>query len=289
MTTLSQATKIEYRLSDTDGIHYPTVPVSHRGEEYSEASFPILAEMQQRHFWYQGRHRFLLAAFDRAVGGIKRPLKAIDLGGGVGGWIRFLSDRRKDQLYELAIGDSSPLALRMALDVLPGGVDRYQVDLMALGWRERWDVVFLLDVIEHLPDDTRALAEVAAALKPGGIALITTPALTSFWSYNDDAAGHLRRYSRADFIRLSAEAGLELVDARYFMFLLSPLYWAVRKNPAMKNMSSAQKLAALERAHRIPTAPINAALAAVFCLETPLGQLTRFPWGTSVLGVLRKR
>jgi hypothetical protein len=29
----------------------------------------------------------------------------------------------------------------------------HQIDLMNLGWRERWDVAFLLDVIEHLPDD----------------------------------------------------------------------------------------------------------------------------------------
>ncbi len=29
----------------------------------------------------------------------------------------------------------------------------HQIDLMNLGWRERWDVAFLLDVIEYLPDD----------------------------------------------------------------------------------------------------------------------------------------
>jgi 2-polyprenyl-3-methyl-5-hydroxy-6-metoxy-1,4-benzoquinol methylase len=73
----------------------------------------------------------------------------------------------------------------MAGAVLPAGMERYQIDLMNLGWRERWDVAFLLDIIEHLRDDAGALREAARALKPGGLLFVTTPALARFWSYND--------------------------------------------------------------------------------------------------------
>lgn len=284
----SQCTKIEYLPSKSDGIHYPDKPVWHRDDEYSESSFPLLANMQQRHFWYRGRHRFLLDAFKRAVVGTRRSLAAIDLGGGVGGWISHLGGHCGHRFDELAIGDSSPVALSMAATILPSNVRRYQVDLMRLGWHERWDVVFLLDVLEHLADDAQALRQVATALRPGGIALVTAPALKVFWSYNDDAAGHVRRYSCADLGRLAAESGLELLDARYFMFFLSPIYWVARKNPAMRNLSKDQQRIALERAHRIPIAPVNAALSAIFCAETPLGHVVRFPWGTSALGVFRK-
>jgi hypothetical protein len=40
----------------------PSTAVVHRDEEYEEASFEVLRDMQCRHFWYQGRHRFLLQA-----------------------------------------------------------------------------------------------------------------------------------------------------------------------------------------------------------------------------------
>jgi SAM-dependent methyltransferase len=188
----------------------------------------------------------------------------------------------------LALADSSETALRMAGDVLPEGVERYQIDLMNLGWHDKWDVAFLLDVIEHLPDDLEALRQARAALKPGGLLFVTTPALQQFWSYNDELAHHLRRYTRADFARLAERVGLRLCDARYFMFLLSPLYWLARRGKGIKGMTKEQKLALLHKTHRVPNAVLNLTLTAVFAAETPLGHRARFPWGTSVLGVFQK-
>jgi len=44
----------------------------------------------------------------------------------------------------------------------------------------------------------------------------------------------------------------------------------------------------LDRSDRIPVAPLNLVLAAIFGAETPLGAWCPFPWGTSVLAVLRR-
>lgn len=272
----------------TDGIHRPSTPVQHRDGEYDPAGFATLWAMQARHFWYRGRHRFLLAALDRWLTPDSGPRAAVDLGGGVGGWVRYLAGRRPEGFCPLALADSSEIALQLAGTVLPAGVVRYQVDLMNLGWREQWDVAFLLDVIEHLPDDAGALRQAARALKPGGLLFVTTPAFQQFWSYNDDPAHHLRRYTRRDFAVLAKRTGLELCDARYFMFLLSPLYWLARRRGGIAGMTTAEKQALLARSHRVPTAPFNLALTAVFAAETPLGHWLRFPWGTSLLGVFRR-
>lgn len=270
-----------------DGIHVPVVPTQHRRDEYEEGNFDALLKMQERHFWYRGRHRFLLAALDRyrdAAPGTR----AIDLGGGCGGWVRYLAQHRPDWAPSLALADSSLVALRAAATVLPPQVSRYQIDLMNLQWKAQWDVAFLLDVIEHLPDDAGALRQARDALKPGGLLFVTTPALKSFWSYNDELALHLRRYSTQDYQRLATETGLELLDARYFMFLLSPLYLLARRRPGIATMSAEEKQELFAKSHQVPAAPVNEALAGVFCAETPLGHHVRFPWGTSVLAVLRK-
>jgi SAM-dependent methyltransferase len=281
------AAKLNYEV-DADGIYRPSSPVRHRDEEYDQTAFDTLWAMQEKHFWYRGRHRFLLGALDRYLPSGQSPRSAVDLGGGVGGWVRYLADRRPSQFSPLALADSSETALGMAGDVLSAGVARYQIDLMNLGWESQWDYAFLLDVIEHLPDDVQALHQAAQALKPGGLLFVTTPALKHFWSYNDDLVHHLRRYNRNDFAVLAQAAGLELLDARYFMFLLSPLYWLARQRPGVRDMSVEQQRQLLNDSHKVPSASLNLALTAAFGAETPLGHWLRFPWGTSILGVFRK-
>lgn len=277
---------------DESGIWLPPVPVSHREDEYDPAGFGTLLRMQERHFWYRGRHRFLVRALTdsvrRSLSG-RSDLRAIDLGGGCGGWVRYLNTRAGHLFSELALADSSAAALRLALPVVGSETPRYQIDLLDLGWKDRWDVAFLLDVLEHIPQDLDALRQIRAALRPGGLLFVTCPALQAFWSYNDVLTHHCRRYSRADFCRLAAAAGLDVLRTRYFQFFLSPLYLLSRAfGPSAAALSPEQARKLMEKSHRVPVRPLNAALSAVFGLETPLGWHCPFPWGTSVLGVFRR-
>jgi SAM-dependent methyltransferase len=267
----------------------PPFEVCVREDEYSPEGFKTLLHMQREHFWYIGRHRFLYHALrhtmarhlDHAGG-----LRMVDLGGGCGGWVQYLSERQDARIAELALADASPVALQMAAQVLSSSVKRYQIDLLDLRWKARWDVVFLLDVLEHIPEQVRALQQIREALRPGGILILACPALQFFWSYNDVLCHHCRRYSRGDYAHLAAECGLEFLQARYFMFFLSPLLWLSRLR--VKHLEPEQAKAALMGAHRVPSAPVNGLLSLVFRAETPLGWYAPFPWGTSVLGVFRR-
>ena len=274
-----------------DGVFVPREAVAHRNEEYDEASFEVLLAMQQRHFWYRGRHRFLLHAARSYLRGADSSVQSgIDLGGGCGGWIRYLRDRDPGLIPNLALGDSSRLALDFAEKVIDPDMARYQIDLLRLDWTRRWDAIFLLDVLEHIPRDADALAQIREALTPGGYLFVTTPALRFFWSYNDEIAEHQRRYARADFQRLADRTGLELCYSRYFMFFLSPLLYLSRLNRKnLKNMTPEEVRQVVARTHRVPSGPMNTLLASLFALETPLGHLLPFPWGTSILAVFRKR
>lgn len=274
------------------GVFRPSGGVTHREDEYDSAGFDTLRRMQARHFWYRGRHRFLWAGVQRTIGGGSHCLadrRVIDLGGGCGGWIRYLTDRGIEA-RELALSDSSRRALDYAAEVLPSGVQRFQIDLLNLRWQDRWDVAFLLDVLEHIPDDEGALREIGRALAPGGLLFITTPALQKFWTYNDELAHHVRRYSTHDYQRLARACGYELVDARYFQFFLSPLLLASRmlRNPRLSEMSESEKQALMARTHQTPGPVVNGLLTGVFSAETPMGHWLPFPWGTSVLAVLRR-
>jgi 2-polyprenyl-3-methyl-5-hydroxy-6-metoxy-1,4-benzoquinol methylase len=275
-----------------NGIFMPATAVIPRHDEYDSRAFNLLRDIQSRHFWYQGRHRFLLRALNlyaRRSFQKEEALNAIDLGGGCGGWIDWLQRHLPGKFTELALSDSSLGALEMSGAVVGEDIVRYQTDLLRLGWRDRWHIAFLLDVLEHIPADAEVLLQIRQALKPGGLLFVTTPALKCFWSYNDEIAHHVRRYAKCDFARLAEETGLRLLRASYFMFLLSPLLWLSRlKRPDLAHFDKNQIFALIEHTHRVPVPPVNALMKLIFDLETPLGLWLPFPWGTSILGVFQK-
>jgi len=275
-----------------DGVYTPKEPIEHRDDEYDSGGFDTLRKMQSRHFWYLGRHRFLLSAVGRTLRGRsenRQQVRAIDLGAGCGGWIAYLQARQPQWFCELALADSSIRALECAANVVNAETRRYQIDLLQLPWQERWDVVFLLDVLEHIPDDVGTMKQVYRCLRPGGYLFVVAPALELFWTYNDDLVHHVRRYSRSGFIRLADAVGFKLSWSRYFMFLLSPLLLLSRmRTPDLGKMTQEEIRQYLQRTHRVPPAPLNIALGLVFSCETPLGLWMPFPWGTSVLGVFQK-
>jgi len=65
------------------------------------------------------------------------------------------------------------------------------------------------ETLEHIPEHTEAVGELARVLAPGGWLVGTVPAGPSQWSEWDDWAGHLRRYSAAGMKEILVEAGLE--------------------------------------------------------------------------------
>lgn len=96
-------------------------------------------------------------------------------------WLGFLPEKKlPNQLSKIGLADSSRIALLNAKKLIDADVEVYQVDLMALEWYEKWDVAFLLDVIEHCPDDLSIVRQAAKALKPGGMLIVTAPALDFF-------------------------------------------------------------------------------------------------------------
>jgi SAM-dependent methyltransferase len=78
-----------------------------------------------------------------------------------------------------------------------------------------FDYVYSLNVLEHIDDDSAALRDLRAKLRPGGRLLLYVPAFAILYSSMDRKVGHRRRYRRAGLIRLVQEAGYEVRTARY--------------------------------------------------------------------------
>jgi SAM-dependent methyltransferase len=72
---------------------------------------------------------------------------------------------------------------------------------------QRFDLVLLSEVLEHLEDDVAALQQVRLLLRDNGILVITVPRDPQLWSVEDELWGHKRRYLRKELVDKLAAAG----------------------------------------------------------------------------------
>lgn len=151
--------------------------------------------------------------------------------------------------------------------------------------RESFDAVLLLDVLEHLDED-RASAEAAAALlKPGGILLCTVPAYQWLWSKRDEYHHHRRRYAKGQFRALFDQPMLRLELFSHFNTWLFPLAAAAR----LKSRAFPPRHAAAEATDlRLPPAPLNRAMQAIFASERLVLGRVPMPFGLSLVAVARR-
>jgi SAM-dependent methyltransferase len=95
-----------------------------------------------------------------------------------------------------------------------------------------FDRVIAAEILEHLPEDSRALAEIARVLRPGGIAAVTVPSWLPervCWAlsreYHEVPGGHVRIFTRAELAGKLAWAGLEVTGGHHAHGLHSPYWW----------------------------------------------------------------
>ena len=91
------------------------------------------------------------------------------------------------------------------------------------GFAERFDVIFLFDVLEHISDEGGFLNAALYHLKPQGQLIINVPAGQWAYSSYDTAAGHLRRYTMRTLSESAARSGLVPVAWTYWGLPLVPV------------------------------------------------------------------
>ena len=108
-----------------------------------------------------------------------------------------------------------------------------QGDALALPFADgTFDRVIASEVLEHIPDDTAAMRELARVLRPGGSMAVTVPRCLPEainWAlsdeYHDTPGGHVRIYRRSTLERRLGSAGLVPTGYHHAHGLHSPYWW----------------------------------------------------------------
>ena len=244
-------------------------------EEYAN-----LADVENRHWFYVGKRRIVRHWIQRL-----HPLRPdhllADCGAGTGTFAAEMTPLCR----VLAIDDHEE-SLELARKKLgPDHVRRGSCTALPLEDRSV-DVLTALDVIEHVEQDGAALREFARVTRPGGLVVITVPALMLLWSDWDVALHHYRRYTRQGLLDIVPPDAFEVMQCHYVNVAAFPLVLAVRKWRAFQARFGGAPRARSEDA--IPPAPLNALLRWSFVGLACQG-LVRFPCGVGLLAVLRRR
>lgn len=236
------------------------------------AVFDRMAEQDRRHWWFTARRAILSDLIGRRIALPPRP-QILEVGCGTGHNLEML--RQFGHLDALEIDDSAREMAQMrlgravgtaALPDLPGVPDGH------------YDLVALLDVLEHVEDDLGALGGIRRVLAPAGRVLITVPANPWMWSAHDTAHHHYRRYTEATLRDVATRAGMTVELMSYFNSLLFPLAAALRIAGKFTGKSSSDDI--------MPPAPVNALFGGVFGLERHLVGRVKLPFGVSLVAIL---
>lgn len=232
-------------------------------------------DIEERHWWFSVRRKVVLDCIRDACGA-PAP-RVLEVGCGSGGLLVALREALPEarslsgvEPSEAAVSD----ARARGCDVCAGTFEHLPAADAGV------DLLIALDVLEHCPDDVAAAREAARVLAPGGVFVVTVPALMALWGPHDERNAHHRRYTARSLASALSSAGLGLERVTYFNTLLLPLGYATRVFARLTGSTAATGV-------DIPPAGANALLKAVFSLERPWLRRFGLPIGMSLLAVAR--
>lgn len=117
--------------------------------------------------------------------------------------------------------------------VQPDGPVTLRADALALPFPDNsFDRVIAAEILEHIPEDGAAIAEIFRVVRPGGLVAVSVPrqwpericwALSD--AYHEVAGGHVRIYRGHQLLAALESAGLEPLGSHHAHALHSPYWW----------------------------------------------------------------
>ncbi|MER6992016.1 methyltransferase domain-containing protein [Saccharopolyspora hirsuta] len=176
--------------------------------------------------------------FDRL--GVQAGQRVLDLGCGAGRHAFELYRRGADVIaFDQDVAELENVAAMFAAmkaeNQVPDGANAQTVsgDALDLPFPDgHFDVVIASEIMEHIPEDEKAMREMVRVVKPGGRVVVTVPRAWPekiCWALSDEyhqvEGGHVRIYSADELIGKLRDAGLRPAFHHYAHALHSPYWW----------------------------------------------------------------
>lgn len=240
----------------------------------------VHSELEMRHWWFLGRRAIIgdLVHFLVPPG---KEHTITDMGCGTGGNIAGFAGE-----YTAFGIDASREAMNFAEKHMSDVVfthndagDDLNKDARAI--LQKSDIILLMDVLEHVIDDSGMLTKICRSARAGTHIILTVPADMGLWSEHDVSFGHHRRYDRSGFRSLWSEPSVSELLLSYFNARLYPFVRLKRTMNRIKKSTDGLAGTDLKMNNRL----VNYLLRKIFSGES--GVLTGVLSGTRASGYKR--
>lgn len=186
------------------------------GGGFKPEYFSELSRLEAGNFWFRARNELILWALRKYQ---PNASTFLEVGCGTGFVLSGIS--RTSPKIVLSGSEIFLAGLSHAAKRVPAA-HFMQMDARRVPFEEEFDAIGAFDVLEHIEEDGKVLAQLYRAIKPGGVLLLTVPQHPWLWSASDDYACHVRRYTRVEIEQKILTAGFELLRSSSFVTSLLP-------------------------------------------------------------------
>ena len=140
------------------------------------------------------------------------------------------------------------------------------------------DAIILLNVLEHIEDDTSALRQICRILKPNGVLILEVPAGPHLYDAHDKICMHFRRYKLSNLCQLITQQGFMLVNRSHLGTFIYPAFFLAKLwNKRLLSKSDIEQRQLMEK--KIRQTSKNKLLSALMHMELILGKWISYPFG----------
>jgi len=245
----------------------------------SSRDFPVewYDSAPESHFWMTWRLNVILRHLDRLNIDGRAALKGFDIGCGHGAFQRQLQSTNSWAIDGCDLNEKA-ISLNRGHN---GNSFLYDIFDLRQDLESKYDIVFLLDVIEHVSKPVEFLSMARFYMKRDGYMVINVPAIPALYSKYDIAVGHIRRYTKDSLSSEISAAGLVIETIAYWGLSLVALLF-LRKAAAVFTKPEA----IITRGMVPPTVLIDKLLRLVMSAEFAVTK--DLPYGASLFAVARE-
>jgi len=177
------------------------------------------AELERNHWWFLGRRKILKSLLKSLDWNSSSKALEIGVGSGQNLYSLYPSDVQLCgmEVHAQNVRHASSLG---PIPVYEGALEDFPQELK----KEKFDCIFMFDVLEHIEDDESSLKHLHQRLKKEGRLIMTVPSYRWLWGNHDEVNHHFRRYTIKNMTKKLKNSNFQIKRATYFnTFLFLPI------------------------------------------------------------------